>query len=213
MKPFTLLALACFLLGSCHKAEEGPSSASGRVVDEATGRAVSGATVALYSTGSGSNVLTGSSPQLHQSITAGADGHYNLAFEADESRRYWLRGEAGGYVSGSLESQPLVSITGGRKNSVDVPLRPLGYLRVRFLSPHPIPNTTARLVEPNLGEMGASVDGIGSPVDTVFTISSRGNQTVLVSWVINPGTGGGGNVQQQNVFCFAHDTTEFTIRF
>ena len=207
---YSLLLL--LLLAGCRKADEGPTSASGRVVDTATGQGVGGAVVTLYASGGGGNILTGSSPQVQQQTTTDAQGHYALSFEADKERRYELQGAAAGFLNGSSESQPRVALTKGRKNEKDVPLRPEAYLRVRFLSPNPMPNTLVNLVEPPTYDAYARANAVGSPVDTSFVVTTKGGEQAVVRWVVYPG-GIGASSHEQMVFCPAHDTTDFTIRF
>ena len=205
-----LILVTLALLAGCRKADEGPTTASGRVMDTATGQGVGGAVVTLYASGGGGNILTGSSPQVQQQTTTDAQGHYALSFEADKERRYELQGAAAGFLNGSSESQPRVALTKGRKNEKDVPLRPEGYLRVRFLSPMPFPNGSVTLLEPVPLAAGVSIDALGSPIDTAMVISCNGGEQVRVRWSVVT------NVilyHEQTVFCAAHDTTDFTIRF
>ena len=208
-----LILVTLALLAGCRKADEGPTTASGRVMDTATGQGVGGAVVTLYASGGGGNILTGSSPQVQQQTTADAQGHYAFSFEADKERRYELQGAAAGFLNGSSESQPRVALTKGRKNEKDVPLRPEGYLRVRFLSPMPVPNATVNLLDPRsyqLGDIGVRADMLGSAVDTTFVVPCEGGVQVRVRWVIDTNAS---FYHEQTVFCPAHDTTDYTIRF
>ena len=208
-----LILVTLALLAGCRKADEGPTTASGRVMDTATGQGVGGAVVTLYASGGGGNILTGSSPQVQQQTTTDAQGHYALSFEADKERRYELQGAAAGFLNGSSESQPRVALTKGRKNEKDVPLRPEAYLRVRFLSPAPFPNATVNLLDPRssqTGGVGVRADMLGSAVDTAFIVPCEGGVQVRVRWVVDTTAS---LYQEQTVFCPAHDTTDFTIRF
>ena len=208
-----LILVTLALLAGCRKADEGPTTASGRVMDTATGQGVGGAVVTLYASGGGGNILTGSSPQVQQQTTADAQGHYALSFEADKERRYELQGAAAGFLNGSSESQPRVALTKGRKNEKDVPLRPEGYLRVRFLSPMPMPGTGVTLLDPSPLTAGVKVDRLGSQVDTAITVVCNGGEQSRVRWRVDSGDSSGSFYREQTVFCPAHDTTDFTIRF
>lgn len=173
------------LAAGCRKKEEGPTSASGRVVDQATGQGVGGARVRLLRSGGGNNVLTGGGTVPLDTVTADGSGGYALSFQASEGYSYEVQGFAAGYLTGSLDSQPLVRITGGRKNKKDVPLRPEGYLRVRFLAPTPVPSTGVFLTAPVALPLGVRVDALGSSIDTVFIVTGEGGLSNRVAWVID----------------------------
>jgi hypothetical protein len=90
---------------------EGPTTASGQVVDPHTGQPVPNATVQV--TGITSGLGAGGTSQGN-TFPADAQGHFSLSFEASPNRNYTLMAyTASGYASGYGDA-PLLNA--GRKN-------------------------------------------------------------------------------------------------
>ena len=109
MRPilFALLALA---LGAC-QGYEGPTTASGIVVDRHTGQPVPNATVQVTGINSG---LGAGGTSSGNTFPADAQGRFSLSFEASRDRNYTLLAyTASGYASGYGDA-PLLNA--GRKN-------------------------------------------------------------------------------------------------
>ncbi len=217
MRTIYLLALISLLpLAGCRKAEEGPTSASGYVRDQVSGQPVPGAQVRLLRSGGGNNILTGGGTLPLDTISADAAGHYALSFSATEGYTYEMQGFAPGYLTGWLDAQPLVRVKGGRKNKQDVPLRPEGYLRVRFLAPNPVLYSGVSL-DPFRGlpvKVFSGVNGSPNiPIDSMVTITYPGGQDGLLSWRLYPDGTSASSYQSATVYFPAHDTADFTIRF
>ena len=215
MKGFLYILLSFLMVssGGCHKKEEGPTSASGRVVDQATGQAVGGGRVRLLRSGGGGNVLSGGGTVPIDTVTADGSGHYSLSFSAAEGYTYEVQGYAPGYLTGSLDSQPLVRLTGGRKNKKDLPLRPEGYLRVRFLAPAPVPYSGASLNTYNGLPVTMRADIRGSAIDSTVIIVYPGGQSHQLIWSVQPDGTSTSYGQTATVYFPARDTADFTIRF
>lgn len=204
----TTLVLAA--MSSCQRdrATDGPTSVSGRVVDQTTHQPVPGATVYLLQSGRG-NGVTGALPTPVDPVIADAQGYYHLEFSAEKGYRYELQGKACGFLSGSLEMQPTFPVTAGQKNAVEVLLRPEGYVRVRVIAPAPKPY--AMVTFENQSYIRAN--RIGSPIDTAVTIPMWGGQNNQVVWRIYPDGTVTSYGYSATIYCPAHDTANFTVRF
>ena len=207
-----LLAALALFTTACHKPEGGRTTAKGRVVDRATGRGVPFATVNLLQTARGGNLVAPNLPQGTTTATVDADGRYSLDFEASEDVLYDLQGAAPGYLSGSLESQPTVGITGGRKNERDVPLRPEGYLRVRVLVPNPQPYTRVSIRGDRLPQY-ISTDAQATPIDHTVRLVQPGGESSSITIAFFPTGGSYVIARDTTITCPAHDTADFVIRF
>ena len=110
MKRYIIFALLTISLGAC-QGYEGPTTASGIVVDRHTGQPVPNATVQVTGINSGLGA-GGTSPG--NTFPADAQGRFSLSFEASRDRNYTLLAyTASGYASGYGDA-PL--LTAGRKN-------------------------------------------------------------------------------------------------
>ena len=109
MKFFSYILLA-LVLGAC-QGYEGPTTASGIVVDRHTGQPVPNATVQVTGINSG---LGAGGTSSGNTFPADAQGRFSLSFEASRDRNYTLLAyTASGYASGYGDA-PL--LTAGRKN-------------------------------------------------------------------------------------------------
>jgi len=110
MKRCSLLILLTPVLAGC-QGYEGPTTASGQVVDRHTGQPVPNATVQV--TGIASGLGAGGTSQGN-TFPADAQGRFSLSFEASANRNYTLLAyTASGYASGYGDA-PLLNA--GRKN-------------------------------------------------------------------------------------------------
>ncbi len=109
MRPRFLLLLA-LALGACHR-DEGPTTATGQVVDRFTGQPIPNATVQVAGLASGQG-LGGTT--LGNSFPADAQGRFSLSFEAKQPVNYALFASTpSGYASDYGDSPILKN---GRKN-------------------------------------------------------------------------------------------------
>lgn len=206
--------LALLSLAGCQRDRDasGPTSVSGRVLDQATHQPVPGATVYLlqYSPGRG---ISSSLPQPVDPVTADVQGHYQIDFTAEKGYSYELQGKARGYLNGSLEMQPTVKVAAGRKSQLDVPLAPEGYVRVRVTAPKPQPYALAVLEDYHASAYYVGTDRLGTPLDSTVIIPMWGGQEVNLGWRVYPE----GTVKSYGysvaLYCPARDTVDFSIRF
>jgi len=202
MRPvfFALLTLA---LSAC-QGYEGPTTASGIVVDRHTGQPVPNATVQVTGISSGLGA-GGTSPG--NTFAADAQGRFSLAFEASRDRNYTLLAyTASGYASGYGDA-PL--LTAGRKND---------NLRVKTAAPAWVKITCVD--DPPLSKIGLETwgyDGSGDrqnvgPGNFSFVRPIGSNSPGNISWRISDEKG---NITENkapvNVANF--DTATVTIHF
>ncbi len=198
MRPIYLLALISLLaLVGCRK-DRSHTTAEGVVIDATTQARVPHALVYLLQT-QGTSLYA--SPSRIQRVQADELGRYSLSFEAADDSQYDLQAVAPTFFD--TPSNEYVGLRKGEKNQQNVPLRPEAWLNVRFLSAASGILTGVSLQSPN----EAAADVSGKDVDTTIFSRCQGNTVIeLVWWIIN-------NRNSASIYCPAHDTTDYTIRF
>lgn len=200
---FYLLIALFLLLAACKKdPDSGPSSAQGAVVDATTQQPVPFARVALARRPSGIVSSVGYS-QL-QNVQADAQGRYSLSFEASEDYEYALFGIAPRY----LESVTPTFLERGKKNNVNVPIQPEGYVRLHIKNITPFDQgdefvfTNDSYPQPRF---------IGAAIETTLVVTTNGNLENQLTWIVTKNF-----IQQaysQTIYTPAHDTTDFQINY
>src|ERR1700733_13355150 len=96
---FSIFSLLAFT--GCTKSS-GPSSVSGQVVDQITGRGVPYAQVVVI--GQNSNVVGAGGNQGAANTTADGNGNFSINFTAESGNSYEVNATANNYISGQANS-------------------------------------------------------------------------------------------------------------
>lgn len=198
MKHASFFLLLVGLAGVGCKKDRAHTSAEGVVVDATTQARVGGARVYLLQT-KGTSLYAAASRVQH--TDADGLGNYSLSFEAEDDSRYALQATAPTFFD--TPNGEYVSLDEGEKNKENLSIRPEAWLRIRFLSTMPGVRGGGQLESP----VDLPIQIIGVDIDTTLTFRCYGNDRTLVHWV-NATTN-----TQDYVYCPAHDTTDYTIRF
>jgi hypothetical protein len=139
-----------------------------------------------------------------QHVDADNLGKFSLSFEAEDDSQYDLQATAPTFFD--TPNGEYTGLVKGEKNKKNVTVRPEAWLRIRFLSTalsHYITLSTPTVL---------GLNDISSPSDSLVTIRCTGNQHIrVIAGIRASGTSIG--TLDTTVYCPAHDTTDFTIRF
>ena len=131
MRPCLLLLLA-LSLGSCHS-YEGPTTASGQVVDRFTGQFVPNATVQVAGLASGQGL---GGTNFGNSVEADAQGRFSLSFEAKKPVNYTLFASTpSGYASDYGDSPILKN--GGKNDNLLVKTAAPAWVKINCVDDPP----------------------------------------------------------------------------
>ena len=202
MRPI-LFALLSLAFAGC-QGYEGPTTASGQVVDRHTGQPVPNATVQV--TGINSGLGAGGTSQGN-TFPADAQGRFSLSFEASANRNYTLMAyTASGYASGYGDA-PL--LTAGRKNdNVIVKTAAPAWVKINCVDDLPLSKvglTTA-------GYAGSSEDQIVGPGNFLFVRPTASNLSTQLYWKIVQENGQSAEFRQPYTAA-NFDTVTVTIHF
>ena len=203
MKRCLSFALAALVSTGC-QSYEGPTTASGIVVDRHTGQPIPNATVQV--TGINSGLGTGGTSQGN-TFLADAQGRFSLSFEASRDRNYTLLAyTASGYASGYGDA-PL--LTAGRKNdNLLVKTAAPAWVKITCIDDPPL----SQIGLTTTGYDGSGDDQVVGPGNFSFVRPIGSNSPGSVYWRILDIQGNvTKNSQPVNVANF--DTATVTIHF
>jgi len=193
------LGLAAFT--ACTKSS-GPSSVSGQVVDNTTGKGVPYAQV--YVVGASSGTIGALGNQQSGTATADANGNYSINFDASSGNYYSVTAQSQFYFQSQAISD--VSINAGKNSNIKIPMVPEGFVRFKLV------NTTSDTIY-EFAMHDFNNDPVFSRLykDTSFVVYGFGNTSTRFSYAIYNGF----NYQTyyDTVYLKALDTVTFTINY
>ena len=203
MRPRSLLLLAVALLGSC-QSYEGPTTASGQVVDRFTGQPIPNATVEVAGLASGQG-LGGTS--FGNSFPADAQGRFSLSFDANHQTNYTLFASTpSGYASDYGDSPILKN---GQKNeNILVKAVAPAWVKINCVDDPPL----AQVGIETWGYSGSGEKQNIGPVNYLFIRPTLSSTSTQINWRIADKQGNITNgFQPVNATNF--DTVTVTIHF
>ena len=206
MKILVLILLPLLVVTAGCKKDRSHTSAEGVVIDATTQARVAGARVYLLQT-KGTSLYA--SPSRVQHTDADALGKYSLSFEADEDSQYDLQATAPTFFD--TPDTEYVSLSIGDKNKKNVTLRPEAWIRIRCTHGLPVNGNGAVEMEVSASNLLDARFSIALPCDTVLFVKCAGNTENRIAAGIYDGAPFRRTID--NIYCPAHDTTDYTIRF
>ena len=194
-------ALSLLVMG-CKK-DRSHTSVEGRVIDPTNQTLVAHARVYLLRS-QGTSIYA--SPSRVEHVDTDASGRFSFSFEKGEDETYYLQASAAGFYD--TPANEYVFLEPGIKNLKNVPLRPEAWLKVHIISAPTSSTSGVMLTSPVQMIYGIG----GANVDSTVVVKSQGNSENHVAWILDPGNGSS-VFKNDTVFCAAHDTTAYMIRF
>ncbi len=169
---FSLLLLA---LSSCHS-YEGPTTASGQVVDRFTGQPVPNATVQVAGLASGQGL---SGTNFGNSVEANAQGRFSLAFEAKKPVNYTLFASTpSGYASDYGDSPILKN--GSKNDNLLVKTAAPAWVKINCVDDPP----ASKIGLTTTGYNGSGDNQNVGPGNFSFVRPTQSNSAGLIYWRI-----------------------------
>jgi Carboxypeptidase regulatory-like domain len=202
--------ILCFLglvaFTDCKKQEtSGPSSVSGQVVDQTTGKGVPYAVIALLS--QNSSIIGAWGQQQSSSGTTDANGKFSFAFNYASGNSYTVAAQAPNYFN---DGDAFATLSAGQNNNVKIEMQPEGFVRFYLVNSHPL-DTVFEFVLDDLGN---------SPIiqnlykNTSFVVYGYGNTLTHFTYKINQyGSINGFVTYNDTVYIKALDTVAFIINY
>jgi len=171
---FSLLLLA-LSLGSCHS-YEGPTTASGQVVDRFTGQFVPNATVQVAGLASGQGL---GGTNFGNSVEADAQGRFSLSFEAKKPVNYTLFASTpSGYASDYGDSPILKN--GGKNDNLLVKTAAPAWVKINCVDDPPL----AKVGLETWGYSGSGERQNVGPGNFSFVRPTLSNLSTQINWRI-----------------------------
>ena len=206
----TNFLILCFLgmvgLTACTKSS-GPSSVSGQVVDQITGKGVPYAQVTVI--GQNSNVVGAGGQQGGANTTADANGNFSMNFDATAGNSYEVNATAKNYLSGQANSY--TDISAGKNTNVKVYIEAEGFVRFNLVNIQPM-DTIWEFVLDDFGNNAPSFQLLHK--DTSFIVYGIGNTFTHFTYKINKyGLANGFITYNDTIYIKALDTVSYIIKY
>lgn len=203
MKNYIFYGLLALSAAGCHS-YEGPTMASGQVVDRFTGQPVPNATVQVAGLASGQEL---SGTNFGNSFPADAQGRFSLSFEAKQPVNYTLFASTpSGYASDYGDSPILKN--GSKNDNLLVKTAAPAWVKINCVDDPP----ASRVGLTTAGYIGSSEDQVLGPGNFSFVRPVISNLSNSIYWKIVDNQGKA--VERRQPYTVANfDTVTVTIHF
>lgn len=200
-----IIIFALFSIISCKEDESGLTKVNGKVKIEnnSNNHIVGVSKVYLHRQdpsclGCGAGVI--------DTFYSNTDGSYSFSFDANKDFGY----SVSAWNSSCFENNNSISINKGDKNSIDITLTPITYLKliIKNISPK---NDADYINVTNTYFNGGVYVFLGTKVDTSVIDVIFGNRTNNIIWFTEKN--GIKNTYTSSIYCPAFDTTEYLIEY
>jgi len=196
--------LGLVVFTDCTKSS-GPSSVSGQVVDNTTGKGVPYAQVFVVGASTGTIGALGN--QQNGSATADANGNYSINFDASGGNYYSVTAQSPFYFQSQAISD--VGINAGKNSNVKIPLVPEGWVRINLVNVPPLDTIREFILYGFDGEVD---DNESIYQNKSYVVQGYGNTMTNFTYRIRIGTVLNSSLSG-SVYIKALDTVTFTINY
>jgi len=199
---FSIFSLLAFT--DCTKSS-GPSSVSGQVVDNTTGKGVPYAQVFVVGASGGTIGALGN--QQSGTATADANGNFSISFNWAGGNNYSVTAQSQFYFQSQAISD--VSINAGKNSNIKIPMVPKGFVRFYLVNSHPLDTVFDIVIDDFNNTPGIS----NICKDTSYVVYGFGNTMTHFSYKIYKYDFTNGSIYYDSIYVKALDTVTFTINY
>jgi len=198
-----MLPIIMVLAISGCKKYKGRIVVEGKVYDESNFKSISGATVYLTQ-----REFFASFRNVVETATSDSEGNFCIIYEGDDEGFTF---EVAAQKNWYYDTPEYISVKFGKKNEdVDVPLKPLGYLKLNMKNTSPF-SPSDKILYRGFMYVSGSDAFFGMNVDTFDVGQVFGNTTIEISWYVTKNAIT--TSYSDLIYCPAFDTTSYSISY